>query len=113
MNEKLKQAVRRWGNNPSHSADWIVDTRYGRDAFAVHSSDAELPAHAYAVLAAALRGEIPGFQLVPVEPTEKMIGAWAELALGRIKNPEANKGLMASIEENYAAVLTASREQQK
>jgi len=88
MNEKLKEAVNNWR------------TSYVPDA-ALH------------VLECAARGEIPGFQLVPVEPTEKMIGAWAELALGRIKNPEANKGLMGSIEENYAAMLTASREEQK
>jgi len=36
------------------------------------------------------------WQLVPVSPSIAMIGAWAELALARLMNPDANKGMTAA-----------------
>ncbi len=87
MNEKLKEALATWQDTP------------GDDSY---TADYQAGGHEYAILAAAARGEIPGFQLVRVEPTEKM----------RRAGLEADERL-DFYRETYTAMAAASKEEFK
>ncbi len=80
MNEKLKEAAGKFRNDC-----WPYDE----------------PPSMTETLAAAARGEIPGFQLVPVEPTEKMM------------RPSDDWCDVVTNARIYCAMLAASKEEFK
>lgn len=56
-----------------------------------------------------VRGEM--WQLVPVKLSESLIEAGSVLRLKRLRCPDQNKGILASIQENHDVILTASAQE--
>ena len=54
---------------------------------------------------------VNGWQLVPVKLSESLIEAGAVLRLKRLRCPDENKGILASIQENHDVILTASAQE--
>ena len=52
-----------------------------------------------------------GMVLVPREPTEEMVIAWCNLAIGRIgdrlENPEGGPGMVEGMKQSYQAMIAA------
>lgn len=96
MNEKLKEAFEAWrkGKTPDENERSTI-----------------YPYIVLPVLEAAAKGELPGFQLVPVEPSDEMlrlVGQW-----DNDEWEEVDEEMKDPMRESYAAMLTAYKEEQK